>query len=115
VTGQAPPAFAIGRSEGAHGLLLTVSGDVDIDASTGLREALEAAVAESGSVVVDLGRVTFIDSTGLGALVAGNNAAVARSTSLRLRAVPPGIARLFEITGLDSVLTVEPAATSTGD
>ncbi len=50
--------------------VLTVRGEVDVNTVPRLREALGEAVAEgSGALVVDLSAVSFIDSSGLSALL----------------------------------------------
>jgi anti-anti-sigma factor len=50
-------------------IVLTVAGELDLYASPGLREALEA-FGPGDCLAVDLRGVSFIDSTGMGALVA---------------------------------------------
>ena len=69
--------------------------------------ALEAEPAASaGAVVIDLAGVTFIDSTGLGALVKLEHALAARSGRLAI-ACPEGPARLLlDVTGLTELLAV---------
>ncbi|WP_049572519.1 STAS domain-containing protein [Nonomuraea sp. SBT364] len=55
-----------------HGELVVVSlaGEVDADNVTEVRECLDQAVETHGPrLVVDLSRLTFIDTTGLGVLV----------------------------------------------
>lgn len=92
------------------GLLLAVTGEVDLHTAPTLRSALDSAVAEAGShgpdVVVDLSGVGFMDSTGLGELV-GAHKALARGDG-RLHLVPGSdrVARLLAITALDEVLEV---------
>src|SRR5580693_10813802 len=55
-----------------------VTGDMDMSTAAGLRERL-SGLADSGQpLIVDLNRVTFIDSTGLGVLVSAARRATAR-------------------------------------
>lgn len=75
-----------------------------------LRGAGEQAIAHASQnggsqVIVDLGQVTFLDSTGIGALVGISNAGREAGVPLVLRSVPPRIAKLLTITGLDDVFT----------
>lgn len=56
-------------------VVLAVRGDVDIATAPELRARLVAAIDEFKVVVVDLGEVGFMDSTGLGVLVASRNRA----------------------------------------
>jgi anti-sigma B factor antagonist len=91
--------------------IITVSGDVDIEVSERLGTAGVAAVEAADSscelIVVDLTDVTFIDSSGLAALVAISNAATTRGSAVRLRGVPPQTAKILKITGLDETFTIE--------
>ena len=61
-----------GAASGDPGRVLKVSGEVDIQTSTILDEHVQRALDEGASfLVVDLGDVTFLDSTGLSVLIAG--------------------------------------------
>jgi anti-sigma B factor antagonist len=57
-------------------------------------------------VVVDLSWLSFIDSTGLGALVAGRNEAQQGGATLRLVCKSERMLKLFRITGLDAVFDI---------
>jgi anti-anti-sigma factor len=85
-------------------LVLTVSGDLDIDSVPPLGRALETAAAEgSGPVVVDLSGVGFADSTTVNVLLQGQTALGGR---LRLAAPSPFVQRLIGMIGLDSAIPV---------
>jgi anti-anti-sigma factor len=60
--------------------------------------------------VINLDGVTFIDSTGLGALVDGHAAAALGIGYEIGPAATPAVARVLAVTGLDNALTVKPAA-----
>jgi len=69
-----PPAAAIGSSVATvepfdGGLIVTVTGEVDLASSPGLMLALDEAVEASERVVIDLGRAAFVDSTALAGIV----------------------------------------------
>jgi anti-anti-sigma factor len=85
---------------------LTVKGDVDVETALGLSAAGERGLALQGvrEIVVDLRGVTFMDSTGLGALVAIRNAAVERLVAFGLRDIPAPVAKLLHIVGLEQIL-----------
>ena len=96
---------------GVHGDGMTVvelSGEIDIDAAPRMRAALEAAIRTGAPVVVDLGEVTFMDSTGFGVLVATHLQAKRVGTPVLVRAVSDRIRDLMDLLGLDSVLQIEP-------
>jgi anti-sigma B factor antagonist len=78
-------------------------GDIDLVA----RDAVAAALGgfdHLGSVTIDLGGVTFIDSSGLTVLV---DAAVT-GPGVTIRDASPTIVRIIEATGLDQTLAIEP-------
>lgn len=80
---------------------LAVSGEVDIATDEQFLTAALACLDDSLEVCeIDLGGVTFIDSSGLGALVRIRNAAHERGKRLVLTHVPATVNRLFEVTGL---------------
>ncbi|MBV8462828.1 MAG: STAS domain-containing protein [Acidimicrobiales bacterium] len=84
-----------------------VEGDIDIVESDQLEQLLLDLVEEGyHEIVVDLQRVAFIGSTGLGSLVAGQNQLAARGGELRLRAPTPSVRRVLSITALDQLFTV---------
>jgi anti-anti-sigma factor len=58
---------------------------------------------------VDLGGVTFLDCTGLGALIGARNVAVHSGRQLRVHHPQPFVRRILEVTGLVDVLTVPTA------
>ncbi|MFJ9688730.1 STAS domain-containing protein [Streptomyces bacillaris] len=90
------------RERGA--LVLTVSGDLDIDSVPPLGRALGKAAEEgSGPVVVDLSGVGFADSTTVNVLLQGQTALGSR---LRLAAPSPFVQRLIGMIGLDSAIPV---------
>jgi anti-sigma B factor antagonist len=87
--------------------VLAVTGEIDVYSAPTLRDRLTDLI-ESGehTVVVDLSGVEFLDSTGLGTLVAGLQRANALGGQLPLVCAQDRILRLFRITGLDSVFTM---------
>jgi anti-sigma B factor antagonist len=90
--------------------VLDVAGEVDVYSAPELRERLsEQLSAASPSLIVNLADVTFLDSTGIGTLVAGLNRAVQFGGTLTLVSDHDRILKLFRITGLDSVFTISPS------
>ena len=89
-------------------VVVTLRGDVDVYSSAQLREALTDLIDDGpGAIVLDLSGLDFLDSTGLGVLVGAQKRLVQRGGELILRAPRPGARKVFEITGLDKVFTVE--------
>ena len=88
--------------------VLRVAGEVDIQTSPILQKHL-LEVLDQGkiSIVVDLGEVTFLDSTGLSVLVAGFKRCQAAGGDMRIVSPQPNVRRVLEITGLTDVFHVE--------
>jgi len=105
---EGTPALQLDVSQADSGLapLATVSGEVDVSSAPALRDGLTELIAKGTSVVVDLTGVGFLDSTGLGALVAARKAAEDLGVQLPLVCSSERILKLFTITGLDGVFTI---------
>jgi len=86
--------------------VMGVSGEVDVYAAPALRDGLTELLQGGRSVVVDLSDVGFLDSTGLGALVAARTTASESGASLPLVCTHQRILKLFTITGLDGVFKI---------
>ena len=83
-------------------------GELDTVTAPRLRQELVALVeAGESRVVVDLGSMTFVDSTGLGVLVGGLKRFRAVSGDLLLRSPTLAARKALEITGLTQVFTIE--------
>jgi anti-sigma B factor antagonist len=57
-------------------------------------------------IVIDLGEVRFVDSSGLGALVSGFKNASARNGNLKLCGLQPQVKSMFELTRLHRVFEI---------
>ncbi|MEO6502483.1 MAG: STAS domain-containing protein [Jatrophihabitantaceae bacterium] len=89
--------------------VLDVGGEVDVHSATQLTDRLSQIIGSGQqSVVVDLSGLSFIDSTGLGALVAARNQAQQTGVVLRLVCRSDRLLKLFRITGLDAVFDIYP-------
>jgi anti-sigma B factor antagonist len=87
--------------------VVTVTGEIDVYSAPALREKLVALI-ERGQVflIVDLERVRFLDSTGLGVLIGGLRRVRARDGFLDLVCTQPRMLRIFQITGLTKIFTI---------
>ena len=90
--------------DGSHAVVW-VSGDVDVANSENLLGLAATAMAEPhvDEVVLDLSGVTFMDSTGLGALIGLRNQADASDKRVALRGVTPPVSKILTLTQLDTV------------
>ncbi len=92
--------------------VVTVTGEIDLATASQLSTKLDG-VDLSRPVVVDLSGVTFIDSSGLNALVQLRQKMQATPTPSRLGVVVsrPSTRRIFEVTGLSEVFALYDTAT----
>ena len=82
-------------------VIVTAAGEIDISTVTPLRDRLFEVAASGAPLVVDLERVSFIDSVGLATLVGTANRAAAHGGSLQVACARPKIRQLLRLTGLD--------------
>lgn len=88
---------------------VVMAGELDDAGAVSLTEQLRQVAADLvGDLVVDIGLLTFIDSTGLSLLVSLDKKVRSSGHALTVADPTPMARRLFEITALDQVLTVEP-------
>jgi len=92
-------AIAVRRERGV--VIAEVTGDIDISTVPQLRERLFELADSGQTLIVDLNRVTFIDSAGLGALVGTARRAAAHGGSLHAVCARPQTRKLLWLTGVD--------------
>ena len=84
---------------------LVLGGDLDMAARFQAEQALDDLLATPlEQLVVDLGEVTFVDSTGMGLVLEVNDRARAEGFRLRLLRGPDEVQRVFELAGVADVL-----------
>jgi len=89
--------------------VVEVRGEVDVHSAPQLRDRLAEVVAtKPAAVIVDLSWLQFIDSTGLGALVATLNAANSAGVEFKLACKAEKLLKIFRITGLHEVFDIHP-------
>jgi anti-sigma B factor antagonist len=87
-----------------------VAGEIDVYTAPMLREHLDEHIsAGRNDLVVDLGGVSFMASTGLGVLVGRLKLVRAANGTLRLVCSSQRILSVFSITGLDKVFQIFPS------
>lgn len=102
-----PQTFSVRALPSAAALILEVEGEVDMLTAPSLLKAIDEVPDGTPWVVVDLTRVSFLDSSGLNALVQGRRALDAREAAMRVVVPTDGaLQRVFEITRLTETLTV---------
>ena len=98
------PEFEVTVSTDDGVRVVAVTGELDLDTMVELNEVLAADNGLPATTVVDLRGLTFIDSSGVSGVLAA--ARRARDAGARFVCVPgpPQIRRVFELTGVDTVL-----------
>ncbi len=89
-------------------LIVSVSGDIDAyhsgDFKKTIREKLGSVDADT--VVLDMSNVAYIDSAGLGSLVALLKDVRTKGKEFVLASLKPNVKRIFEMTRLDRVFKI---------
>ena len=88
-------------------LIFDLRGELDIAVNESLRSLLVDTITtrRPRRVVVNMRHVVFVDSTGMGALIAGHNAATECGVEFTLRETAPFVEKQLRATGLYEVLT----------
>ena len=87
--------------------VIDVGGEIDIYTAPRLRELLIDLVSKNSyQLVVNMDKVEFLDSTGLGVLVGGLKRVRAHDGSLDLVCTRERILKIFRITGLTQVFGI---------
>jgi anti-sigma B factor antagonist len=93
-------------------VIAAVTGEIDISSVAQLRERLYELADNGGTLIVDLNRVAFVDSAGLGVLVGTAQRAAEHGGSLLAVCAQPQPRRLLWTTGVDKRIPL--AATVAG-
>jgi anti-anti-sigma factor len=91
--------------------VVILAGEVDVSTAGALRTSLEPL---GGRVLVDLYGVTFMDSSGIAALVAIHAQLLASGGTLHLRSPQDQVRRLFEVVGIADWIIGHPDAADRG-
>jgi anti-sigma B factor antagonist len=86
--------------------VLAVDGEIDLATAPRLKEALLALAEEPKTVIVDLSKTQYLDSTALGVLVGGLKRKRERGGELRLAGLTERVRRVFDITRLSTVFEI---------
>ncbi|WP_229896009.1 STAS domain-containing protein [Streptomyces cinerochromogenes] len=89
-------------TDGIH--VLAAAGEIDHQTGDILAHALEVSGATRPRVVVDLGHVTFMDSSGINILITAHNTLTEAGGWLRLAQPRPAVRRVLYLVGIDTVI-----------
>jgi anti-anti-sigma factor len=101
------PAFDVRIVETDEGAVIVACGEIDLTACDELQRCIETCCATRPHVVLDLAEVTFMDSTGLNALIWAHRRLGHRPGAVVLRNPSPAVVRVLEIAGLIDMFSIE--------
>jgi len=88
--------------------VISLGGEIDLYTAPEFKERMVDLIeAGKKNIVVDLSEATFIDSTTLGVLVGGVKRLRPSGGGLALVCTDQNISKIFEITGLDRVFSIQ--------
>jgi anti-sigma B factor antagonist len=95
--------------------VVSIGGDLDVYTAPQLKDVLNKIGLDGKTIVLDLTRVHFIDSTALGVLVAALQQSRAADGELYLVMDDPYLLKIFRITGFDTLFSIFPGVTEALD
>jgi anti-sigma B factor antagonist len=100
-------ALVVSARQEDGALRVTASGELDISTVPSFNKELsELAEHPASKLILDLSAVTFMDSTGLSAVLVAEMHARMRGQRFVVVAGPPHVHELFRLTGVDNFLEV---------
>jgi anti-sigma B factor antagonist len=106
VNGHSPDQIAIVSRRLAHGIVLVLSGEIDLATAPAVERELLRAVESRDLVAIDLSNISFMDSTGIHVIIKAHQRLRERGGRLLVVQGPPQVTRIFELTGLNDHLDI---------
>ena len=104
---NASPATPVPRQHQPN--VLPLEGDIDLHVSPAVRESLNAIIKKKPErIVIDLSRVTYIDSAGMAALILAMQEVEAYGGKFILTGLSETIRSIFETSRLDGIFRIFP-------
>ncbi len=104
-----PAPFSISESGDQDGVLVRLSGELDVVSAGQVNATLRRVLQAGQRLTVDLAEVTFIDSTGLAAIVKGPESDTERALLVLRPSRHEQPQRLLKLTNVSELFTFEPA------
>ena len=96
--------LSIDTEELPEGIVVHVSGEVDLGNADSLKGAIQPAVDNSRNVILDVSHLRYIDSAGLYILLRANEELRRNKCQLVVVGASPMIARVMLISGFDGLM-----------
>ncbi|MFI1928476.1 STAS domain-containing protein [Streptomyces sp. NPDC020377] len=105
-----PERFSVVRRMVGDVRVVVVHGEIDHDVKSALGNALLPGdgAAQPSRTVVDLGGVTFMDSSGINVFVAAHQAVSGTEGWLRIAAAQKPVLHVLRLVGVDALITCHP-------
>lgn len=91
--------------------VVAVRGEVDLHTAPKVQYAIERGTGGAGAVVVDLGGITFMDSSALSMFMRAKDDLQKQGVTLRLAAPSDAVERIFGVTGCGEYFDIYPSRT----
>ncbi|HEY4163990.1 MAG TPA: STAS domain-containing protein [Dongiaceae bacterium] len=95
-----------GISESGGKLVVALEGEIDLEHAGSVRRALLDSLKQGKDILVDLSKVSYIDSSGIASLVEGLQVARKQKSDLALVSVNQRVRRVLELARLDKVFAI---------
>lgn len=86
--------------------IVSLGGEVDLSWSAQVRREVLSALGKAPRVAIDLERVSYIDSSGIAALVEGFQSARGKGQVFELVRVSPAVMAVLRLARLDRIFTI---------
>jgi anti-anti-sigma factor len=97
-----PPRLTVTIDRESIPVIVILAGEIDVETAEGLRDTLDDLSRGTHDVVLDMHQVEFMDSSGLGLLLAAR-----KRGRFTLRGLSDRALRLFQMTGLYEVFDIQ--------
>jgi anti-anti-sigma factor len=99
--------FGLQTETQGNSALVTIRGDLDVQVAEHVADELSRVESTSPDVLVlDLRRLSFMDSSGMAVVAAAQARAAAAGRRFAVVAPPAGVMRAFEVSGLAELVTI---------
>jgi anti-sigma B factor antagonist len=88
-------------------LIINVNGDVDLENSDSLREQVSAALESNSAVSVNMSEVSYIDSSGIAALIESRQKAEEANKNFKIQKPSEAVISVLKMAKLDTFFVIE--------
>ncbi len=100
--------FSVRSQDSAGVVVLRLQGELDMATVVDLRRAVaEELERKPSALALDLGELSFIDSSGIGSLVGASRFAKERGCTFTLRSPTRPVRKALHLTGVDQLMAIE--------